>query len=374
MNNFFKLFAILCVVAFASCRKNEAPQPAPSHFLSNDTVFVNKESALFASLSFATAKEDYFSRQIEAPAQIAFDPTQQAFVILPFPGRVVNSHIRLGQKVRAGTPLFEVASADFIEVQRDFFQAQSEREFAHRNLQRVEELYKNGVASQRDLEEATNEFRIADEEFRNATASAKIFHPNPKSMRVGEPLVVRAPIAGQISENHVVLGQFFDSEEPAVLIVNKQRMWIEAHLPERDIRFVEEEGTLQFRVNAFPGKEFSAEIFYIECSVDEETRMIGVVAEFDNPNGLLRAGMFASVVITANPQLRIIVPETAIMQGERRNFVFVRTSKTTFVKRYVDVETIVEGKAMITSGLQVGEEIVSTGGIFIVSDGGFFIR
>ena len=144
MNNLFKFFTISCLALFVSCGRSEAPQPAPSHFLHKDTVHVNVESRLFASLSFATATEGYFSRQIEAPAQIAFDPTQQAFVILPFPGRVVNSHIRLGQAVRAGTPLFEVASADFIEVQRDFFQAQSEREFAHRNLQRVKELYENG--------------------------------------------------------------------------------------------------------------------------------------------------------------------------------------------------------------------------------------
>ena len=376
MNNLLKSFAVilLCVVIFASCQKSEAPPPAPSHFISNDTIHINPESRLFASLAFATASKELFSRQIEAPAQIVFDPTQLAFVILPFPGRVVNSHVRLGQSVRAGTPLFEVASADFIEVQRDFFQSQSERDLAHRNLERTKQLHENGVASQRDLEEATNEFRIADEEFRNVTAAAKIFHSDPKNMRVGEPLVIRSPIAGEVIDNNVVLGQFFNEEENAVTVANLQTMWIEAHISERDIRFVHIGSTIQLRVNAYPDKVFSATIFQISEMVDEETRMINVRAECENPGNLLKAGMFASVVIPANPQLRIIVPKTAIMQGERQNFVFVRTSETTVVKRYVVVETTVEGRAVISSGLQANEQVVSSGGIYIVSDGAFFIR
>jgi len=374
MNNLLKLSAIICLAIFASCKRGEAPQPTPSHFLHYDTIFVNKESALFASLAFAQASEDYFSRQIQAPAQIAFNPTQLAFVILPFPGRVVNSHVRLGQSVRAGTPLFEVASADFIEVQRDFFQAQSERDLVHRNLERTKQLHENGVASQRDLEEATNEFRIADEELRNATAAVKIFHSDPKNMRVGEPLVIRSPIAGEVIDNNVVLGQFFNEDENAVTVANLQKIWIEAHVSERDIRFVSIGSTVELRVNAYPDKIFSAEIFHISEMVDEETRMINVRAECENPDNLLKAGMFASVVISATPLRRIIVPATAIMQGERQNFVFVRASETSFVKRYVDVETIVEGNAMITSGLQVGEKVVSSGGIYIISDGGFFMR
>jgi len=227
MNNLLKLSAIICLAIFASCKRGEAPQPTPSHFLHYDTIFVNKESALFASLAFAQANEDYFSRQIQAPAQIAFDPTQLAFVILPFPGRVVNSHVRLGQSVRAGTPLFEVASADFIEVQRDFFQAQSERDLAHRNLERTKQLHENGVASQRDLEEATNEFRIADEELRNATAAVKIFHSDPKNMRVGEPLVIRSPIAGEVIDNNVVLGQFFNEDENISYLSSHEKILID---------------------------------------------------------------------------------------------------------------------------------------------------
>jgi cobalt-zinc-cadmium efflux system membrane fusion protein len=84
--------------------------------------------------------------------------------------------------------------------------------------------------------------------------------------------------------------------------------------------------------------------------------------------------MFATATFSAAPQLKIIVPKTAVMQGEWQNFVFVRTSETTFEKRYVNVEIVVDDKAVIASGLEAGEEIISNGGIYIISDGGTFIR
>jgi cobalt-zinc-cadmium efflux system membrane fusion protein len=271
-------------------------------------------------------------------------------------------------------PLFEIVSADFIEAQKEYFQAQSERELALMNLRRQEELHKNGVAAQRDLEEARTEFEVADKELHNATAVVKIFHPNPANMAVGEPLVIRSPIAGEVSENNVVLGQFISEEEEAVTVSNSSKMWIEAHISESDIRFVSENSTFEFRTIAFPDSLFSANIFYLESRVDEDTRMMGVVGELTNPNRSLRNGMCATAIITAQAELRIIVPETAIMQGERQNFVFVRVGENAFVKRYVSVQAVVDGSAVIVSGLQSGEEIITNGGIYLISDGGTFIR
>jgi cobalt-zinc-cadmium efflux system membrane fusion protein len=368
------LILVLIILILASCGQNQAPQSTQDFFFINDTVYVERESPLFSKLNFASVSEQAFSRQIEAPAQIAFDPTQLAHVIIPFSGRVTRSYARLGQSVNVGTPLFEIVSADFIEAQKDFFQARSERDLTQAKLRRQEELHKNGVAAQRDLEEAKNEFEVADKEYHNAMAIVRIFHPNPENMVVGEPLIIRSPIAGEISENNVVLGQFINEEEQAIIVANSKKMWVEAHISERDIRFVNEESTFEFRTIAFPDNIFSAKIFYIGSSVDEDTRMIGVVGEVDNSGEMLRNRMFATAIITTEPQQRIIVSETAIMQGERQNFVFVRVSENAFVKRYVNVEAVVDGRAVIVSGLDNGEEIITNGGIYIISDGGTFIR
>ena len=375
MNNLLKIAALLCImILIISCGGNQTPPPTLAFHFSGDTVHVNRESVLFQRLAFTTATEQPFARQIETPATIAFNPTQQAYVIIPFSGRVTRSHVRLGQTVSAGTPLFELSSADFIEAQADFFQARSEYEVAARAFRRYQELYNNGVAAQRDLEEARMEYEVAQQELLHATAVVRVFHPNPETMTVGDPLIIRSPIAGTVIENEVVLGQFINEEEEVISIANLQAMWLEAHISERDIRFVNNESTIQFRLNAHPDTTMTARVFHISNFVDEETRMINLFAETDNQHHLLRAGMFATAIITGQEQQRITVPETAIMQGERQNFVFVRVSETAFVRRYVDVETLTNGVAVIVSGLEKGEEIISRGSIYILSDGGFFIR
>ena len=375
MNNLLKTTTLLCVmILIASCGGNQTPPPTPPFSFSGDTVHVDRESTLFARMAFTTVSEQPFARQIEAPANLAFDPTQLAEVIIPFSGRVTRSHVRLGQSVSAGTPLFDLISADFVEAQAEFFQARSEYEVAARAFRRYQELYNNGVAAARDLEEARMEYEVAQQELSLATAVVRVFHPNPSTMTVGDPLVVRSPIAGIVSENNVITGQFIHEEEEVMVISNRGQLWLEVHIPERDIRFISEDDTIEFRATAFPGETFTGTIFYINCSVDEETRAIAVKATVDNSDGLLRAGMFATATITGTSQYSIAVPEAAIMQGGRQNFVFVRADESTFIKRDVVVDTIVNGMAMISSGLNAGESVVSRGSVYILSDGGFFIR
>ena len=79
--------------------------------------------------------------------------------------------------------MFEISSPDFTTAQKEYFQALSLRELSKKDLKRKEDLIKNGVSSQKELEEAQNALLIADKEFENASAALEVYqveHPEKK--------------------------------------------------------------------------------------------------------------------------------------------------------------------------------------------------
>lgn len=72
-------------------------------------------------------------------------------------------------------------------------------------------MTKNGVSSQKELEEAQNVLLIADKEFENASAALDVYQvEHPGDMTLGQPLVVRSPISGEIIENNIVTGPILE--------------------------------------------------------------------------------------------------------------------------------------------------------------------
>jgi cobalt-zinc-cadmium efflux system membrane fusion protein len=124
----------------------------------------------------------------------------------PFAGRIVKSFIKLGQKVNAGSPIFELSSAEFYEATKTYFAAQSANEVAQKNYNRQKELAANGVTSQKDLEQAQSEANIAHQEFEQAKANLQIFNIDVTTLQMGQPLKVISPIAGEVVKCNITIG------------------------------------------------------------------------------------------------------------------------------------------------------------------------
>ena len=87
---------------------------------------------------------------------------------------------------------------------------------------------------------------IADKEFENASAALEVYQvEHPENMILGQPLVVRSPISGEIIENNIVTGQYLkDDTEPVAIVADLSEVWIAAQVKEKDIPLEYPEMTL----------------------------------------------------------------------------------------------------------------------------------
>jgi cobalt-zinc-cadmium efflux system membrane fusion protein len=123
--------------------------------------------------------------------------------------------------------------------------------------------------------------------------------------------------------------------------------------------------------SAFPEKIFKGKIAYIADVVDEKTRTEKARVTIDNSSGLLKPGMFATVLIetTSGGTERIIaVPEEAVLVDRTKRYVFIQTATEKFKRRDIEPGRTLGDRVEVTSGLKEGETLAIKGAFILKSE------
>ena len=141
-------------------------------------------------------------------------------------------------------------------------------------------------------------------------------------------------------------------------------MWAMLNIPEAHLARLSEGQTVELLFDSIPGRTFTGTLSWISAEVDERSRMIRARAEVPNPEGLLRARMFAKArVLTRSPDGALLLPAPAIQEVEGQPLVFVKLEEDLFEARKVQVGASAGGRVEILAGLNPGD-IVAVNHVF----------
>jgi RND family efflux transporter MFP subunit len=186
---------------------------------------------------------------------------------------------------------------------------------------------------------------------------------------------VRAPVPGYIGARQVSVGSLVGKGEPTLLATISQLdpIWFYGAISEVDYLHAQRTanalgrpiGDLPVTLILADGTEHPepGKWAFLDRAVDMTTGTIRARAEFSNPDGLLRPGMFARIRISLRIEGgNILVPERALAELQGKSFVWVVGPDNMASQRPVQVApTRIGGNAMILEGLQPGERIVIEG-------------
>jgi multidrug efflux pump subunit AcrA (membrane-fusion protein) len=180
-----------------------------------------------------------------------------------------------------------------------------------------------------------------------------------------------APFDGTILDREMIVpGVAVDMTHRIFTMANLATVWVEADIHESDFDSLARSrgGKIRFRSPAYPGREFEGEVTYTGDLVDEKSRRVKLLARAENPERLLKPGMFVEVqVLSPRGKTAPLIPAAALLTQGSRMIVYVRTGPDQFTRREVDVETPRGGTAVVRSGLEPGEEVVVEGGFKLKS-------
>ncbi len=332
-----------------------------------DTLIINPASVVAGKIQTSAITTEAHDFTLSVSGVVTARPSCYAEVSAPFAGRIVRSLVRLGQHVSAGQPLFELYSADYSEIVKNLHQAKSSMETAKKALTRISDLHANHVASDKELEEAEALFAIEQEEYRHALAVAHEYQVDTKRAEVGQPMVVRSPIAGKVLSNNLVIGQYVQLDAPALLVVaDLGSVWVKANITECEAPLIEQVNGIKVQLVSRPDEWMDGKVVYSGGLLDPESRTIQAVIECSTPRGHALPNMYANIEMKVSKGQCIIVPKEAVLQGDNGRYVLKKVADNTYVRTVVDVQSADEDNLMVLNGLTAGDEIVTQGAFYLI--------
>ena len=363
----YKYFlTLVCILYIVACNNNGATNEVADLIFDGDYIVVKENSPILEQIIIQKAQLQDFSEEFRTTGNVRPVAGMLAEIAPPFAGRIGKSFVKLGQNVTANAPIFEFSSSEFYEATKAYFAAQSTNEVAQRVLNRQRELAANGVAAQRDLDEAQSQASIAQQELEQAKATLRIFNIDIASLQMGHPLRVISPIAGEVVKTNITIGGYVrEDSEPLAVVADLSNVWVAALVKEKYFGAIKPGDRVEIYTDAYPNKIIWGSIYYIGEILDEEIRALEVIVECDNTNRDLKLGMFCEAHFLSSPIQAIVLPATAVMQEQDNDYVFVEIEKGKYARRKVVTESVSRNQVRIISGITEGENVIVGGGIYL---------
>ncbi|MEW6749387.1 MAG: efflux RND transporter periplasmic adaptor subunit [Candidatus Latescibacterota bacterium] len=315
---------------------------------------------------------------IHATAVLKPNADRLAHVAPRIPGRVAQSLITLGQRVRAGERLLVLDSVELGEAKSAFRKARARMEVAQSSYEREKRLYEDGrITSEREMLEARGAYLEAKAEFEAAEERLHLYGLSQQAVEQLRPehdadaslLAVTAPISGTVVGKHMTLGEVVGPEDVTCTIADLSTLWLVLSIYEKDVPRVHPGQQVEVEVDAYPGQGFPGTLTYVGDVLDEETRTVEARVEIDNAAGTLKPGMFARAALQTEALAEAVtVPAQAVQREGDRQVVFVALDDTSFAVRPVQVGRAFNGWVEIVGGLKLGERVAAEGSFALKSE------
>ena len=278
-------------------------------------------------------------------------------------GRVVALHVGLGDTVHKGQLVMEVQSPDVSTAFDAYLKAVNDEHLATITLDRDNLLFNKGAIPKSQQEAAQTGEDDAKADLIAAEQQLKILgvdknHPS-------ENVRIYAPTSGVITAQNVTAagaaGITYAGAAGSLTIADLSHVWVICDIYENDLANVHLGQHADITLNAFPGKTFSGTISDIGAQLDPTLRTAKVRIQVENPQHLLRIGMFATAILEgSHAEQRTVVPATAVLQLHDRSYVFEPAGNGTFKRVQVKTgATLPNNLLEITAGVQPGDQVVN---------------
>ncbi len=319
------------------------------------------ETAIAAGASFApppTAVTTVIAKRETWPSTLPLIGTAAAIqgvtVGADLPGTVDKIHFESGRAVHQGDILVEL---DTRQERAQLQNMEAQRDLAHIQYGRSEQLVQAGV--------------ISKSEYDNASAQRKATEAQVADIKAAiDRKTIRAPFSGILGIRQISLGQYLAAGQAIVSLQALNPIYVNFGVPQQDSPTIAIGRTLRVTTADLPGVVFVGKITALDSVVNEQTRNIQVQATFQNPGGKLRPGMYLQVEMPlGKPRDVIPLPASAINYAPYGDSVYVVTDLkdqkgNTYrgvKQQVVKIEGSRGDQVAVVSGINPGDEIVSSG-------------
>ncbi|QNL49486.1 efflux RND transporter periplasmic adaptor subunit [Olivibacter sp. SDN3] len=279
-------------------------------------------------------------------------------------GVIQKVNFRLGDFVRKGQTLLEIRSAELNEMSANMREAQLHLKTAQRQLSATQNLYADGVASDREILEAQVAVSNAESEIQKINEVLYLYSGDIEK----GVLTIKAKSDGYIVEKHVVEGQQVESSnDPLFILGNLSKVWVQANVYSGYIGRIKTGQSAAIETTAYPGKVFEGKINRISNVIDPRERVLKAIIELDNSSLLLKPEMMVTVdVYLDNRSDALAIPhESVVFDADAYHLIKYVSDCEMKIVEFVPIYEDNDFFYMASNQLRDGDEIVKTNSLLV---------
>jgi Cu(I)/Ag(I) efflux system membrane fusion protein len=308
-----------------------------------DAIHLSKEAAELANVLTSVVTEQIPVKEVRLYGKVQADERLLQSQVAHVPGRIEKLSVNFtGEQVSKGQVLAEIYSPELITAQQELLETVKTK-------QQQPELYE---ASKEKL----RQWKLTDNQIEKIENSG-IIQNN---------FEVVSNTSGTVTARRVNTGDHISQGTVLFDIADLSRVWVLFDAYESDLQFLTKGEKISFNLQAFPGKDYSGNIVFVDPVIDPVTRVAKVRVETENQTGKLKPEMFATGIVSSTLieyRNNMVIPRSAVLWTGKRSIVYVKQpgDEPVFKLREIGLGPMLGESYVVTDGLTKGEEIVTSG-------------
>jgi membrane fusion protein, heavy metal efflux system len=336
------------------------PESAPHHIREGQLIKIPEGSPLRSELTIAAVAAKEIQRRLTLAGVAEADPSRTVQVLAPVSGRVIDVKIQLGDRVARDQELALVYAGVAQANSRD------RRGRSTPALPNKLTASARQTGSETNVSEAANDCqRVEAEPLRSTRRLCALVMP-AEGLQETQLSSLRAPVAGSVIDVGIRPGVMLDDPSSSIMtIADLDTIWVTTSLRKKDAPLIAPGRPAEIAFIAYPNEVFMGEPRFIGDPLDPYASSFKVRIELPNPSRRLKPNMSALAILLGPKETVPIIPATALIQRNERDWVFVEVQQWTFEARPVKPGFPQDDQTVVVSGLKIGERIVVMGGALL---------
>jgi len=307
-------------------------------------IMINPMKQQLIGVKKYTVQEKKLVKTIRTVGRVEYDERILREVNLKIEGWIERLYANYtGKYVRKGEPLFKLYSPELLNAQEEYLLATS------------------GRTSSSLKSSAKTKLLLWD-------ISESQINQLEKSKKPTTRIDILSPTSGYIISKSIIEGGHVKPGQTLLQIADIKNVWILGDIYEYELPLIKLGQNVTITSQSFPGRYYSGTIAYIYPNLNLQTRSVKIRIELENPEEILKPGMFTNIQIEVDMGIHLAVPESAVLNSGVRKVVFVSKGNGIFIPNEVELGSLVNGYYPVQKGLAKGDVVVRSANFFLDSE------
>ena len=331
-------------------------------------LVLTQQQLASAQLTTTTVTARELKPRLDLTATLTADRRKSHRVTPVVDGLVTELLMVENDTVHKGQVLARLRSNSLGQAQADYLEALARFDLARAERARIKGLWKDGIV-------AESRWLVVDSEYKRARATLdarrrllslaglsddQIQALAQKPDRLAEFELI-SPIDGMVTGVEIESGQLATAGQAAFHVDDLSSLWAEVRVPVASLPRIELGAEVLIQVEASPGREYRGRLQSLGGEVERQSQTLGGRIVVDNPDDVLRPGMYAAVTLTGISYQGLVVPASAVFRVGEQAYLFEVTGPRRFKPVPIEIGTEAGDWIAVRAGIAADTEIVSGG-------------